>query len=167
TTICDSAASTSTSWRGARERSPAAGPGRAARAASATSDRNAPLPLMRYSIPSASGTYSMSQAVQVQGLSAGAVIAGTCEVTRLLGRVVMGSVWEARHVRMPGKGVAIKVLHADVASDPEALARFRREAEIATRLGHPNIVEVHDFNTLPGGEPYLVLELLEGEPLDE
>src|SRR5690606_1513187 len=122
---------------------------------------------MRYSIPSASGTYSMSQAVQVQGLSVGAVIAGTYEVTRLLGRGGMGSVWEARHVRLPGKRVAIKVLHADVASDPEALARFRREAEIATRLGPPTIVEVHDFNTLPGGEPYLVLELLEGEPLDE
>jgi len=101
-----------------------------------------------------------------QSLAAGAVVGETYQVTRLLGRGGMGSVWEANHLRLPGKRVAIKVLNADVAADQEALARFRREAEIATRLGHPNIVEVHDFNTLPGGQPYLVLELLVGESLD-
>ena len=100
------------------------------------------------------------------GLSVGAVVADTYQVTGLLGRGGMGSVWEASHLRLPGKRVAIKVLHADIAADQEALARFRREAEIATRLGHPNIVEVHDFNTLPDGQPYLVLELLVGEALD-
>ncbi|HUS67819.1 MAG TPA: serine/threonine-protein kinase [Kofleriaceae bacterium] len=87
-------------------------------------------------------------------------------MTRLLGRGGMGAVWEASHLRLPGKRVAIKLLHADVAGDQESLARFRREAEIATRLDHPNIVEVHDFNMLPGGQPYLVLELLVGESLD-
>ncbi len=101
-----------------------------------------------------------------QVLSIGAVVAETYQVTRLLGRGGMGAVWEASHLRLPGKKVAIKVLHADVAADPEALARFRREAEIASRLGHPNIVEVHDFNSLPDGQPYLVLELLVGESLD-
>jgi serine/threonine-protein kinase len=45
------------------------------------------------------------------------------------------------------------------------LQRFRREAEIASRLGHPNIVEVLDFNTLPTGQPYIVLEYLQGETL--
>jgi len=101
-----------------------------------------------------------------QSLAVGSVVAETYQVTRLLGRGGMGSVWEANHLRLPGKRVAIKVLHTDVAGDQEALARFRREAEIATRLGHPNIVEVHDFNTLPGGQPYLVLELLVVESLD-
>ncbi len=101
-----------------------------------------------------------------QVLSIGAVVADTYQVTRLLGRGGMGAVWEAAHLRLPGKKVAIKVLHADVAADPEALARFRREAEIASRLGHPNIVEVHDFNSLADGQPYLVLELLVGESLD-
>src|SRR5262249_54550320 len=48
---------------------------------------------------------------------------------------------------------------------PDALARFRREAEVASRIGHPNIVQVLDFNTLPSGAPYLVLELLQGESL--
>jgi serine/threonine-protein kinase len=101
-----------------------------------------------------------------QSLAVGSVVAETYQVTRLLGRGGMGSVWEANHLRLPGKRVAIKVLHTDAASDQESLARFRREAEIATRLGHPNIVEVHDFNTLADGHPYLVLELLLGESLD-
>src|SRR5688572_807765 len=102
----------------------------------------------------------------MQSLAVGSVVAETYQVTRLLGRGGMGMVWEANHLRLPGRRVAIKVLHTDAAADQEAMARFRREADIATRLGHPNIVEVHDFNTLPGGEPYLVLELLLGESLD-
>jgi serine/threonine-protein kinase len=102
----------------------------------------------------------------MQSLAPGSVVAETYQVTRLLGRGGMGSVWEADHLRLPGKRVAIKILNTDVAADQEALARFRREAEIATRLGHPNIIEVHDFNLLPGGQPYLVLELLVGESLD-
>lgn len=101
------------------------------------------------------------------GVKRGSIVAGTYEVVRMLGRGGMGAVWEAHHTRLPGKRVAIKVLHASVAEDPEALARFRREAEIACRLGHPNIVEVHDFNKLEDGSPYLILELLEGTSLDE
>ena len=102
----------------------------------------------------------------MQSLAPGSVVAETYQVTRLLGRGGMGTVWEADHLRLPGRRVAIKVLNADAAADQEALARFKREAEIATRLGHPNIIEVHDFNLLPGGQPYLVLELLVGESLD-
>src|SRR5690242_3369100 len=121
---------------------------------------------MSYIILSPSGRYSMTQAQSTQAFGVGSVVAETYQVTRLLGRGGMGAVWEASHLRLPGKRVAIKLLHADVASDQESLARFRREAEIATRLDHPNIVEVHDFNMLPGGQPYLVLELLVGESLD-
>ena len=98
------------------------------------------------------------------GLRPGIVVAETYEITRLLGQGGMGAVWEAKHLRLPGKRVAIKVLLFG-ATDAVVLARFRREAEIASRLGHPNIVEVLDFNTLPDGTPYLVLELLQGESL--
>ena len=99
-------------------------------------------------------------------LDVGARVGDTYEVVRLIGRGGMGEVWLASHLRLPGKQVAIKVLHTSAAGlSADALARFRREAEVATRIGHPNIVEVHDFNTLPGGAPYLVLEFLQGESL--
>jgi serine/threonine-protein kinase len=99
-----------------------------------------------------------------RALDVGSVIAGTYTIEGLIGKGGMGAVFMASHARLPGKKVAIKVLHADVA-DGEAMARFKREAEIASRLGHPNIVEVHDWNELPDGTPYIVYELLHGESL--
>ena len=98
-------------------------------------------------------------------LSPGVVVAGTFEVERLLGRGGMGEVWLGRHQRLAGKQVAIKVLHTQGALPAEALARFRREAEIAVRLEHPNIVQVLDFNSLESGQPFIVMELLKGESL--
>lgn len=95
----------------------------------------------------------------------GTVLAETYEITELLGQGGMGAVYAAKHLRLPGKRVAVKVLHGVAANDRESYARFRREAEIASRLGHPNIVTVHDFNVLPSGTPYLVLEFLDGEDL--
>jgi serine/threonine-protein kinase len=97
-------------------------------------------------------------------LEPGMILADTYEVEHPIGHGGMGEVWVAKHLRLPGRRVVIKVLRYG-ASDPVALARFRREAEIGSRLGHPNIVQVLDFNTLPAGAPYLVLELLEGETL--
>jgi eukaryotic-like serine/threonine-protein kinase len=101
---------------------------------------------------------------QPTGLRPGVVIAETYEITRLLGQGGMGAVWEAKHLRLPGKRVVVKVLLFG-ATDAIVLARFRREAEIGSRLGHPNIVQVLDFNTLTDGTPYIVLELLQGESL--
>src|SRR5262245_41442611 len=98
------------------------------------------------------------------GLRPGIVVAETYEITRLLGQGGMGAVWEAKHLRLPGKRVVVKVLLFG-ATDATVLARFRREAEIGSGLGHPNIVQVLDFNTLPDGTPYIVLELLQGESL--
>ncbi len=98
-------------------------------------------------------------------IHAGSVLGDTYEVTDLLGEGGMGTVWAAKHLRLPGKRVAVKVLHGVAAGDREAFARFRREAEIATKIGHPNIVQVHDFNVLASGTPYLILEFLDGEDL--
>jgi eukaryotic-like serine/threonine-protein kinase len=97
-------------------------------------------------------------------LDVGDLVANTYKIEGLLGRGGMGSVFLASHQRLPGKRVAIKVLHADIAS-ADVIARFRHEAEIASRLGHPNIVTVIDFNTLEDGAPYLVLEYLQGQDL--
>jgi serine/threonine-protein kinase len=77
----------------------------------------------------------------------------------------MGEVWLAKHRRLAGKLVAVKVRRTSGQLPADALARFRHEAEIAARLEHPNIVQVLDFNALPKGEPYLVMEFLKGESL--
>ena len=97
-------------------------------------------------------------------IEVGSVIADTYVLESLLGRLGMGSVYAARHNRLPGKKFAVKLLHAEIVDD-EVLARFKREAEIAAKLGHPNIVAVQDYNVTPDGTPYLVLEYLHGETL--
>ena len=84
-------------------------------------------------------------------LDVGAVLGETYRIQALIGRGGMGAVWAAEHLRLPGKHVAVKVLLDAAAGGDEMLQRFRREAEIASRLGHPNIVEVLDFNTPPDG----------------
>ena len=94
----------------------------------------------------------------------GAVIADTYTIEALLGRGGMGSVFLASHTRLPGKRVAIKLLHVELTGD-DVIARFRREALIASQLDHPNIVRVDDYNVTEDGTPYLVLEYLEGESL--
>jgi serine/threonine protein kinase len=94
----------------------------------------------------------------------GSVIADTYTIEALIGQGGMGSVFLASHNRLPGKRVAIKLLHVEL-TDEDVIARFRREALIASQLDHPNIVRVDDYNVTPDGTPYLVLELLEGESL--
>ena len=106
----------------------------------------------------------MNNSLTRAGLEIGATIANTYTIEGLLGKGGMGSVFLCSHARLPGKQVAIKVLHTEV-TNGDVLARFRREAEIASKLGHPNIVTVLDFNALDDGTPYLVLEYLVGESL--
>ncbi|WP_338870849.1 serine/threonine-protein kinase [Myxococcus stipitatus] len=95
----------------------------------------------------------------------GTVLRDTYEISGVLGRGGMGTVFLARHLRLPGRQVAIKVLRHDASLGKEVYLRFRREAEIASRLGHPNIVEVIDFDALEDGSPFLVMEHLRGVPL--
>ena len=76
----------------------------------------------------------------------------------------MGEVYEATHARLAHR-YAVKFLHPGMRDHPEALPRFMREAQVTSRLRHPGIVSVVDFNTLPDGVAYLVMEYLEGEPL--
>jgi eukaryotic-like serine/threonine-protein kinase len=88
---------------------------------------------------------------------------GPYEVIAPLGSGGMGEVYRARDTRL-GRDVAIKVLHADVAADPERLARFEREARAVSALNHPNIVTLYEIGTSDSG-PYLVLERVEGHSL--
>ncbi len=92
------------------------------------------------------------------------ILADTYKVGRLLGYGGMGRVYEAEHLRLPKK-FAVKFLEQRLEKDSIAYVRFRREAEIASSLGNPHIAQVLDFNTLPDGSPYMIMELLEGEDL--
>jgi eukaryotic-like serine/threonine-protein kinase len=96
----------------------------------------------------------------------GSVIARSYRIVRVLGEGGMGTVFEAEHTRVPRK-FAVKVLKAECATNAEMFGRFRREAEIASSIGHENIIEALDFDVLEDGAPYIVLEHLEGEHLGE
>ena len=80
-----------------------------------------------------------------------------------LGAGGMGEVYRARDTRL-GREVAVKVLPAEFASDPERLRRFEQEARATAALDHPNILAVFDIGTHEG-TPYIVEQLLEGESL--
>jgi hypothetical protein len=95
----------------------------------------------------------------------GQVLADTYRIERLLGEGGMGAVYEASHARLPRR-FAVKVLFSQVAVHEDVLQRFQREAQITSEIGHPNIVEVVDFNHADG-VPYLVMELLDGQDLDQ
>ena len=88
------------------------------------------------------------------------------QIVRALDRGGMGEVYEATQVQL-ARRVALKTIRADLASKPELLARFRREAESAAALGHPNIVQVTDFQANPGEPAFLVMEMLDGTTLAE
>jgi serine/threonine-protein kinase len=95
----------------------------------------------------------------------GQVIAGRYQVLGPIGKGGMGAIYEVRHLKLQ-RSFALKRLSPQLADDTEALARFRREAEVVGRLRHPNVVEVVDWESLPDGTPCIILELLRGEDLD-
>ena len=81
-----------------------------------------------------------------------------------LGRGGMAVVYRGRDASLR-REVAVKVLHAHLASQPEAMHRFEREAHVVAQLRHPNIVEIFDVAEPMSREPFLVTELLEGRTL--
>jgi serine/threonine protein kinase len=93
---------------------------------------------------------------------------GAYAVTGTLGAGGMGEVYRAHDARL-GRDVAMKVLPAEVAGDIDRLARFEREARTLASLNHPNIAHVYGFEerTADGNGPFLVMELLEGQPLSD
>jgi serine/threonine-protein kinase len=89
------------------------------------------------------------------------------KVESVVGTGAMGIVYRGVH-QVIGKAVAIKVLKPDFADDPEMVQRLVREARTVNSIRHPAIVDIFGFGTLPRSEqPYIVMDLLEGTPLDE
>jgi eukaryotic-like serine/threonine-protein kinase len=90
---------------------------------------------------------------------------GPYRIVRLLGTGGMGAVYRAHDARL-GRDAAIKVLHTATLSDQSRRARFLQEAKAASALNHPNIVTIYDIGT-EGDVVFLVMELVDGQPLDE
>ena len=99
-------------------------------------------------------------------LPVGTVLGDSYRITRLMGIGGMGAIYEAEQIAT-GRRVAIKMMSRELSAHPEALARFRREVKVTSELAHPHIVDVFDFGASPTGEPYLVMEYLDGEDLEQ
>ena len=91
------------------------------------------------------------------------ILSGKYRLERELGRGGMGSVWLAQHLTLRSP-VAIKLIDPGIATNPEALARFLREAQAAASLRSPHVVQILDHG-VDEGVPFIVMELLEGESL--
>lgn len=95
----------------------------------------------------------------------GSTLGESYAIVRVIGEGGMGRVYEAHHTRLHKKRYAVKMLHQELARQPEVVTRFQREAEAASALSHPNIVGVYDVNVTRDGRPFIVGELLEGVEL--
>ena len=94
----------------------------------------------------------------------GSLLGGKFRIERLLGAGAMGTVYAIDHELTRHKR-ALKLLHPAVQNIPDIVRRFLNEASAAGRAGNPHLVETFDAGTMPTGEPYVVMELLEGETL--
>ena len=95
----------------------------------------------------------------------GTLVTDKYRVERLVGRGAMGSVWSARHVTLR-QVVAIKFIHPHLASSAEARRRFDTEARAAAKLRSRHVAQVYDHGVTASGQPYIVMEFLEGESLE-
>ena len=94
----------------------------------------------------------------------GEILANRYQIESHLGEGAMGSVFKARHVKV-GRPFAVKVLHKKLVEDRKVLQRFEREAELAGRLRHPNVVGVVDVGETADGFRYMVMDFAEGNDL--
>jgi serine/threonine-protein kinase len=94
------------------------------------------------------------------------VLDGRYKIESVLGQGGMGMVFRATQTSVQ-RPVAVKTLNPALAAAPTFFERFRREAEVASRLRHPNVITIYDFGRAPDSTCYYVMELLEGESLKE
>ncbi|HVQ30825.1 MAG TPA: protein kinase [Vicinamibacteria bacterium] len=91
---------------------------------------------------------------------------GKFEIQKLLGKGAMGQVYLAHDTRLD-RLVALKVMMAGIADDPELKQRFEREAKAVAKMTHPNVVMVFDFDYHTDGSPYIAMEYLKGKDLQQ
>ncbi|MEO0479653.1 MAG: protein kinase [Planctomycetota bacterium] len=95
----------------------------------------------------------------------GSAVVGRYVISRCIGAGASGAVYEAEDSRL-GRSVAIKVLHGWASGSENRFQRFLREGEALATVKHVGVVEIYDRGELSDGRPFLVMELLEGEPFD-
>lgn len=98
------------------------------------------------------------------GLEPGYLVSPHVKLVRMLKRGGMGSVWIAEHLGLSTQ-VAVKFIANSVADDPAMVARFTREATLAAQIKSPHVVHIYDHGITPEGDPFIIMELLEGEDL--
>ena len=96
----------------------------------------------------------------------GDVVAGKYELQRPIARGGMGAVWAAQNQHTERR-VAIKFMLPELATSPDTIQRFFREAKASARIDHPSIVDVLDLGTLDDNTPFMVMEFLEGRSMEE
>ena len=96
----------------------------------------------------------------------GDIIGGKYRIVRMIGDGGMGAVYEARH-EILGTSVALKFLHTELAKRPGLSSRFLQEARVSASIQSPHVTKVTDVDQTPDGSPYLVMELLTGESLQQ
>lgn len=97
----------------------------------------------------------------------GKTLLGQFRIEEPIGAGGMGTVYRAHQTTL-SRNVAVKILHPELASNPDAVRRFHREAKVATQLEHPNLVRVFLFGELPNEEGlYLIMEYLEGKSITD
>ncbi len=106
----------------------------------------------------------LKQLAEVKDPYIGVLLNDRYRIIKKLGAGGMGAVYLAEHV-MIERRVAIKILSQDFASKPDLVQRFIQEARAAARIGHENIVEVHDFGETASGSVFFTMEFLEGQDL--
>jgi len=94
------------------------------------------------------------------------LVAGKYRLERLIGRGGMGSVWEGKHTSL-GTHVAVKFIETEYVDSNEARSRFENEARAAAMLRSKHVVQVYDHGVMTDGRPYIVMEFLRGQPLDQ
>lgn len=107
-----------------------------------------------------------ARAENVFSVAPGTLLCSKYRVVKTLGRGGMGTVVEAFHLELQVP-VAIKLLLPELMSYAEAAVRFQREARAVTKLTSPHVARVLDVDTLPSGEPFIVMEFLKGKDLAE
>ena len=115
--------------------------------------------------PNCGDAVGMDDGTDVQAL-VGNTVAGKFLVQKYIGRGAMGRVYGALHLSL-GKSVCIKVMHPRHMADPTARKRFRQEAKTASRLHHPNCINILDFGSMSDGTLFIVMDFIEGRNLSE